>query len=85
MYGLGGENLVRHYRERVLTQYGINYQKSDHIIAHRKYTPFINVDGIIKRIAPVTMFVRREDVFDIVHERFVHEPIKRPVRLSGRR
>jgi SNF2 family DNA or RNA helicase len=36
-----------------------------------------------KRIAPYTFTVKRSDVFDVAFEKFVHEPIKRPVPLPA--
>jgi SNF2 family DNA or RNA helicase len=38
----------------------------------------------MRRIAPVSMVVRRKDVFDIKYDKFVMDPIMRPVELTGR-
>jgi hypothetical protein len=81
-YIRGGETQLDAAKESIFKQYAVDYSKQEHIIRHRKYTPFINVDELLRRIAPDTLFVRREDVFDIRFDKFVKEPIMRPVRLS---
>ena len=82
-YVRGGELQLEAAKEGVFKQFGIDYAKQEHIIRHRRYTPFINVEQLMRRIAPDTLFVRREDVFDIKFEKFVKEPIMRPVKLSA--
>jgi SNF2 family DNA or RNA helicase len=37
----------------------------------------------MKRLEPDTLFVRREDVFDVQFDKFVKEPIPRPVELPA--
>ena len=49
---------------------------------HKEYSPFINQDELQKRIAPHTITVKREDLFDVSFEEFVHNPIKVPVTLG---
>jgi hypothetical protein len=78
----GGETQLEAAKESVFKQFAIDYAKQEHIIRHRKYTPFINEKELLRRIAPDTLFVRREDVFDIQFDKFVKEPIMRPVKLS---
>jgi hypothetical protein len=78
----GGEMQLEAAKESVFKQFAIDYAKQEHIIRHRKYTPFINEKELLHRIAPDTLFVRREDVFDIRFDKFVKEPIMRPVKLS---
>jgi hypothetical protein len=78
----GGEPQLEAAKGHVFKQFGIDYAKQEHIIRHKKYTPFINTNELLRRIAPDTMFVRREDVFDIRFDKFVKEPIMRPVKLS---
>jgi SNF2 family DNA or RNA helicase len=78
----GGEMQLEAAKESIFKQFAIDYAKQEHIIRHRKYTPFINEKELLRRIAPDTLFVRREDVFDIRFEKFVKEPIMRPVKLS---
>jgi SNF2 family DNA or RNA helicase len=79
----GGEIQLEAAKESIFKQFAIDYTKQEHIIRHRKYTPFINEKELLRRIAPDTLFVRREDVFDIRFDKFVKEPIMRPVELSG--
>jgi hypothetical protein len=80
-YIRGGETQLEAAKESVFKQFAIDYAKQEHIIRHRKYTPFINEKELLRRIAPDTLFVKREDVFDIQFDRFVKEPIMRPVKL----
>jgi SNF2 family DNA or RNA helicase len=80
----GGEEQLKLTKESIFKQYTIDYQKQEHIIQHRKYSPFINQAELLRRIAPVTMFVKREDVFDIRFDKFIKEPIMRPITLSER-
>jgi hypothetical protein len=79
----GGKPLMTVTMEHVLTDYAITYAKQRHIIENREYTPFINKNELLDRIAPVTMRVRRSDVFDITYDKFVKHPIMRPVELSA--
>jgi hypothetical protein len=78
----GGETHLEAAKAIIFKQFAIDYAKQEHIIRHRKYTPFINEKELLRRIAPDTLFVRREDVFDIQFDKFVKEPIMRPVKLS---
>jgi hypothetical protein len=78
----GGEAQLEAAKGSIFKQFAIDYAKQEHIIRHRKYTPFINEKELLRRIAPDTLFVRREDVFDIQFDKFVKEPIMRPVKLS---
>jgi SNF2 family DNA or RNA helicase len=78
----GGEQKLRVVRERVFQQYTISYPKQEWIIEHRNYSPFINQEELYKRLLPCSLFVRRKDVFDITFDKFVKEPIMRPVTLS---
>jgi SNF2 family DNA or RNA helicase len=78
----GGEMQLEAAKESVFKQFAIDYVKQEHIIRHKKYTPFINEKELLRRIAPDTLFVRREDVFDIKFDKFVKEPVMCPVKLS---
>ena len=78
----GGEQQVRASMNSIFKQYTIDYQKQEFIIQHRKYTPFINKKELIRRIAPDTIFIKRKDLFDVTFDKFVKEPIMRPVELS---
>jgi hypothetical protein len=82
-YVRGGETQLQAAKESVFKQFAIDYAKQEHIIRHRKYTPFINQRALMRRISPDTVFVRREDVFDIRFDKFVKEPIMRKVTLSA--
>jgi SNF2 family DNA or RNA helicase len=81
-YIRGGEGQLEAAKCSIYRHYHIDHAKQEHIIKHRKYTPFLNKEEIMRRIAKDTIFVRREDIFDIKYEKFVKEPIMRPVRLS---
>jgi hypothetical protein len=81
-YIRGGDAQLEAAKVSIYKQYGITYPKQEHIVQHRKYTPFVNQEELLRRIAPDTLFVRREDVFDIKFDKFVKEPIMRPVELS---
>jgi len=81
-YICGGEYQVRASMTSIFKQYTIDYQKQEFIMQHRKYTPFINKEALIRRIAPDTIFIKRKDLFDVSFDKFVKEPIMRPVELS---
>jgi SNF2 family DNA or RNA helicase len=78
----GGEVQLKLTKESIFNHYSIDYHKQEHIIQHRRYSPFINQEDLLRRIAPVTMFVKRADVFDIHFDKFVKDPIMRPVKLA---
>jgi SNF2 family DNA or RNA helicase len=78
----GGGPALERAKESVFKQYTIGYQKQDWIIEHKKYSPYINKKELLDRLAPCTMFVRRKDVFDVTFDKFVKEPIMRPIALS---
>jgi SNF2 family DNA or RNA helicase len=82
-YTRGGEVWLEAAKGSILKQFSINYTKQEHIIRHRKYTPFLNEQELIRRISPDTIFVKREDIFDVKFDKFVKEPIMRPVELSA--
>jgi len=71
-------------KENIFKSYAINYAKQEHILQHKKYTPFINQTELLRRISNDAMFVRREDVFDVRFDKFVKEPIMKPVKLSDK-
>ena len=79
-----GEYQVPHAKNTMHHKFGIREDLVDHIIQHKKYTPFINQEELERRVARCTMFVRRSDVFDTRHERFVHDPIPRPVEIPAK-
>jgi hypothetical protein len=82
-YIRGGDTQLEAAKESIYKQFAIDYAKQEHIIRHRKYTPFLNEAELMRRVTPDTMFVRREDVFDIRFDKFVKEPVTRPVKLSA--
>ena len=81
-FNRGGDFGLDAAKNYIFKQYGIDYKKQDHIIQHRRYTPFLHVDELMERISGDTMFVKREDVFDIKFDKFVKEPIARTFELS---
>ena len=83
-YIRGGEEALRYAMHKIYEERGVSLPKQEHIIQHKKYTPFINQAELRRRLDPIMMTVRREDVFDIRHDAFVTEPIMRPVELSAK-
>jgi hypothetical protein len=81
-YISGGEGRLKAAMRGVWNQYGINHEKQEHIIRNRKYTPYLNEKELLKNLAPCSLFIKREDIFDITYDKFVKEPIARPVELS---
>jgi len=82
-YIRGGKFQLEAGKSAIFRQWGIDYAKQEHIIQHKKYTPFLHQEELTRRITKDTMFVKRSDVFDVRNERFVHDPIGRPVEISG--
>ena len=78
-----GEAGVEAMKYEIWKRRGIDYEKQEHIINHKKYTPFLNVDKLMKRIAGDTIFVDRKDLFDVSFEKFVLEPIHRPFEVTS--
>lgn len=78
----GGEEALEFSKASIFKEYTISKENLDWIIAHKQYTPFVHQDELLRRIAPYTMFVKREDVFDVSFEKFVHNPIIRYVDIS---
>jgi SNF2 family DNA or RNA helicase len=80
-YIRGGEMQLETAKYSIFKQYAIDFAKQEHIIQNRKYTPHVNKKELLSRIAPDTIFIKREDVFDIKYDKFVKEPIMRYVEL----
>jgi SNF2 family DNA or RNA helicase len=78
----GGERSLYFTYETVQNKYGVSPSRQQHIMEHRRYSPFIKQEELMERIAPCTEFVKREDIFDIANDRFVLDPIRRPVQIS---
>jgi hypothetical protein len=81
-YRFGGDPQLEASRVRITNEFGINEEKLDHIMVHKTYTPFLHQDELMRRVAHVTMTVEREDVFDIRKDKYIYEPIKRPVTIG---
>lgn len=81
-YKLGGPTRLKISMDSVFKEYTINYPNMEHILAHKEYTPFINKEELIRRIAPITMFVQRSDVFDTKFDHFIEHPIVRTFEVS---
>lgn len=81
-FKFGGELQLEAIRSKLNIEFGISESKLDHIMAHKTYTPFLRQEELMKRISEWTMTVERGDVFDISPDKYVYEPIKRPVVLG---
>jgi hypothetical protein len=81
-YASGGEIALQLVQVRVFHQLGISYAHQEHIIRHKEYSPFIHIDELMRRIAPYTLFVHRDDVFDTKFDKHVKEPVMLPVQLT---
>lgn len=81
-YRRGGEAQLNFSKSSIFKEMTISDENLEHIIAHKEYTPFIHQDELIRRVAHCTTFVKREDLFDVKYEHFVHNPIKRYVELT---
>lgn len=75
----GGEEALEFSKASVAREYAMSYPNIEWIISHKEFSPFVNQGELLQRIQAHTMFVKREDVFDITHEHFVHHPIIRCV------
>jgi len=64
-------------------KHNLAYEDVDIIANNTKYWPYRNLDDLYKRLDKVLYRVRRKDVFDIKHDKFVYEPIIIPVTLSN--
>jgi hypothetical protein len=81
-YRQGGQLQLDFSMIKVEIEMGINKEKQMHIIAHKKYSPFLKQEELMRRVADFTMTVERKDVFDISYDKYVYKPIRRPVELS---
>ena len=78
-YARGGDEALGFSKTSIFKENVISEENLNWIIAHKEYTPFINQGELYSRIAKFTMIVKREDIFDISFEKFVHDPIIRYV------
>ena len=81
-YARGGQLQLDMSRASLFKEYTIDEFNLNWIMSHQVYTPFTRQAELFKRIEEYTMVVKREDVFDISFEKFVHEPIIRYVEIS---
>lgn len=79
----GGQDQLNYAMMKIHNEYSVDYEKLEHIIAHRDYSPFLNQKELMDRLGDMVMTVARKDVFDIGYDEFVYHPIKRPVSLSA--
>ena len=76
-YARGGDAQLQASKASIFRESVVSEENLDWIMRHKEYTPFIHQDELNRRIAPYTMTVKREDVFDTRFERFVEHPIVR--------
>lgn len=79
-----GEMGLTFTKASLFKEYTIDDYNLEWIMDHKDYTPFIHQDELYRRIKPYTTIVKREDVFDITHEKFVHDPIIRYVDIPAK-
>ena len=77
-----GEMGLTFTKASLFKEYTIDDYNLEWIMDHKDYTPFIHQDELLRRIKPYTTIVKREDVFDIAFEKFVHDPIIRYVDVT---
>jgi hypothetical protein len=76
------EDVLRLSKDSVFREKAVSAANAEHIVRNQKYSPFVNQAELLRRIKPAALIVRRKDVFDISHEKFVMNPILRPVELA---
>lgn len=81
-YNRGGSEQFARVRWGIMQDLGVGLEACNLIMERPRYSPFKNVDSLMRQVADVTITVNRSDIFDINFDRFVYEPIKRPVQLS---
>lgn len=82
-YKNGGKERLEITRYKISTDDGISAECLDHIIQHKDYTPFRNLEHLWHRIADFTIKRRRSDVFDISRDHYMYNPIHCPVEISA--
>ena len=65
------------------SKYKLSASDVELIVAADRYWPYRNLDELYSRIAPYTVTVKREDVFDIKNDKFVYDPIIVNVDLTA--
>lgn len=83
-YKLGGNEQLAYAMGRLDKELGLSVDDCEHILRHKKYTPYKHVDKLMQRLESVTVTVKREDIFDTSFDRKVYEPIMRDYRVQGK-
>jgi hypothetical protein len=80
-----GKDKDRDYNKlwQMAAKYKLNTADVELIVKADRYWPYRNLDELYNRIAPYTVTVKREDVFDISNDKFVYDPIAIPVELTA--
>jgi len=65
------------------SRYKITASDVELIARSDRYWPYKNLNELYSRISPFTVTVKREDVFDISNDKFVYDPISKPVSLTA--
>lgn len=65
------------------SKYKITASDIELIARSERYWPYRNLDELYSRIAPYTVNVKREDIFDISKDKFVYDPIMIDVELTA--
>lgn len=87
-YNAGGASALAYTKANIYNELGISSENLDWIMAHKEYTPFKNLEALMKRLqeyAP-TVFISRADAFDpknVAFEKFINNPIVRKIPLSA--
>lgn len=81
-YKLGGATRLATCKAAIYNELGITGENLDWIMQHKEYTPFKNVEALMKRIERCTVTVTRDQAFSTACEKFINEPIIRKVELS---
>ncbi len=82
VYKREGKEALKKAMESINRRLGISTKGCIWIMKNQEYTPFMNIDELRRRMAPITMTIKRSDVFDVENEHFVKNPIKRTVKIS---
>ncbi len=82
-YKLGKDTQLNYAISRIYSDIGISKEDCEHILKSRTFTPFKNIDSLMKRLSSVTMTVNRADIFDIAFDKKVYEPIMRFFKVSS--
>jgi hypothetical protein len=81
-YKQGGDKQLEYSMGMIARELSIDREKLWHICAHKRYSPFLLQNELMSRVADITTSVERWDVMDISKDKYVYEPIPRPVQMS---